>query len=120
MRVEPIIAVQLAVFLGMNWAILGWLTQRVRRATTRPSLATLIYLIWLVIAPFGLLYLFVPLTMWLFKTYPALQSAAWDVGLVVALSLGVVLSYLLAVVIGIWAIRRFFRVAPNKEFDHVC
>lgn len=120
MRVEPIIAVQLLVFLGLTWLVYRLLARRVRVAGMRCWQACLIFVSWLAVAPYGLLKLFVPLANRLFLIYPALQSGAWDVGLAFALWLGMALAYALGVIVGVWGIRNLIRMNAGREHEGVC
>ena len=120
MRIEPIIAIQLLVFLGPAWGFYRMSMSRICRVGGSPWLASVILVTWLVVAPYGLLYLLGPLINWIFMTYPALQAGAWDVGLALALWLGIVLSYLLGIVIGVLGVTKFFWANPSKENEHVC
>jgi len=114
MRIEPIVISQLLFFLMPAW--LGYrILLRQTQTGLSPWVATLMMLVWLVLAPYGLLVLLVPFVNWLFITYPALEVGAWDVGVALALWLGMDLSYLVAVVIGVVAVVKFFWAVPGKE-----
>lgn len=120
MRIEPIIAIQLLVFLGPAWGFYRISMSRICHGGGSPWLASLIFASWLVVAPYGLLYLFRPLINWVFMTYPALQDGAWDVGLALALWAGMILSYLVGIVLGLLGITKFFWANPSKENEHAC
>ncbi|HHV48673.1 MAG TPA: hypothetical protein GXX56_06870 [Rhodocyclaceae bacterium] len=119
MHIGPVIVVQLLTFLIPAWALKQFLMRHCH-AGGSPQLASLIFLSWLAIAPYGLSYVLAPLVNWLFMTYPSLQKGAWDVGLALALWAGMALSYLAAIVTGIPSVASFFRTNPDKEQEDVC
>jgi len=115
MRMEPIVAIQMLVFLGLTWSVYRVLAKRVRVAGMRRWLAGVIFVSWLAVAPYGLLYFLVPLANSIFLFYPALQSGAWDVGLALALWLGMALTYGLSVIVGAWGVRNLIRMNAGRE-----
>ncbi len=119
MRIEPIIAIQLLVFLVPAWRLHRVLLRRCL-AGGSPWLTSLGFLSWVVLAPYGLLYLLAPIFNWLFMTHPILGGGTWDVGLALALWGGMALSYLAAIAIGVPGVIKFFWAIPDREKEHVC
>lgn len=120
MRIEPIIALQVLLFLVPAWVFYLVSISRIRHFGGSPGLASLILVGWLLVAPFGLLNLLGPMINRIFMSYPALQVGAWDAGLALALWLGMALSYLLGIVFGVPCVTKFFWASPRKENEHAC
>ncbi|MBS1130008.1 MAG: hypothetical protein H6R16_1010 [Proteobacteria bacterium] len=86
---------------------------RVMGKTLRPAFAVLLYWIAIAVVPWVLLWVQVPLANYIFGSIPSLQTAAWDVGLAINLSLGMILSYLTGVVAAVLATRQFLHGATH-------
>ncbi len=109
MNAALVIAVALLPFALVAIALYRTLLACVIRLGLRPMVAVLLYWAAVAILPVGILWLQVPLANNIFTAFPALQTAAWDVGLAVSLTLAMLVSWLIGIVAAILAGQRFPR-----------
>jgi len=103
---------QVLAFLGLAFALYRALARPVAAGTLGHHGACLIYMLALAALPWGLLWVFVPISNFIFASFPALRVAAWDVGLALLLYFAMWLCYALAVAAAVIACRRFRAACP--------
>lgn len=85
-------------FLGIACAAYRALYRRVAHKKLGPFTACLLFWLLVLGLPWLITWILVPVSNQIFAAYPSLQDPAWDVGLALALFLGMSLSYALGVV----------------------
>ena len=80
-------------FVGITFAIYRVLKHRVDKNSFSPVLAALVLWLLVLCLPWLLTRFWVPITNYVFITFPALQTPSWDVGLAISIYLGMWLSY---------------------------
>ena len=113
MNALVVILVAALPFVVIAFALYHVLFERVMGKTLRPAFAVLLYWLAVAVVPWSLLWVQVPLANYIFGSFPSLQTAAWDVGLAINLSLGMILSYLSGVVAAVLATRQFLLGATH-------
>ena len=115
-RGDTLIAIPLLVYIVSAWGVYAILTSWLRTGRIlRPKVASMILLAWLVVAPYGLRFLLAPLVNQVFMACPALQTRHWGMGLGLGLWLGMMLSYPVGLLVGIWGVRCFFKTKSDDE-----
>ena len=101
------------IFIAIASAILTILHQGM--VTSRAKLASSLFIIWLFISLFPWLatWLYVPLINNFFIANPEFQPQSWDVAAALAIYLGMVLSYVLGVIGGLFATWHLVRISKK-------
>ena len=103
MRAELILILMLLPFLSLLWLAYRWLKRVVLKGVVNPLPAIMTLWGMIVVLPWVMLLLYVPLANSLFMRSSVLQTPSWDVGLAISLWLGTVICYMVGAVAGIFA-----------------
>lgn len=106
---------QVLAFLGLAFALYRALARPVATGVLGHHVACLIYMLTLAALPWCLLWVFVPVSNFIFNSFPSLWVAAWDVGLAILLMLAMWLCYALALVAALVACRRFLSASRRHR-----
>jgi len=119
MRGDPVIAIQLLVYILSAWSIYAILASWARKGgMLRPMVASMILIAWLATVPYGLLFPLVRLSHQIYMICPSFGG--WDNGFAFVIWLGMLLSYPVGLLVGIWGVRRFFKTKSDDEaVEHV-
>lgn len=107
MNAIPIALASVIPFLALTYLLFRAFARGL--ASGRISLFSAIASFWVAIAllPVCIFALLVPTLNYVFRTFTSLQVAAWDVGLAISTSIGLILSWIVAVAVGGVATKKF-------------
>ena len=101
-------------FLGIIFALYRVMRHEVKNQKMTPFFASLIVWIAALCLPWFLNFLWWPLGTHIFRTYPSLQTAAWDVGLAISLYIGMYLAYFFGVLTAIICSYRLYSLSYSR------
>ncbi len=107
MDIFPFVLAVLLPFMGLALLLFRTIARNLSRGGIGLLGSILLFWAGLVALPFCIFAALVPTLNYLFRTFPFLQAAAWDVGLAIALSVGLLLTYVVAAIVGAIATWKF-------------